>query len=133
MNLRYEINPDLAAAELAELRQKVGWEPRKNKMNQLLGCTYMTAACFDDHQLVGFVDVISDGVEDALIRSLVVHPDYQRKGIALALLQMALERIKADRIKTANVLFEPHLAPLYRRAGFKLVSGGIIDNEKLND
>ncbi len=130
MSLRYEINPNISASAIAILRKRVGWEAREDKISSILGCTYLTAACFDDHELVGFVDVLSDGVEDALIRSLVVHPAYQRRGIALSLLKMVVDRVKVDRIKTTNVLFEPNLAELYRKAGFRVVSGGLIDNEE---
>lgn len=130
MLLRYELNPDISAVLVASLRQRCGWEARQKKMEKIIGCTYLTAACFDDQKLIGFVDVLSDGVEDALIRGLVVDPDYRRRGIAVALLNMVVERTKADQIKTVNVLFdEPNLAGLYRKAGFRIVSGGLIDNE----
>jgi aralkylamine N-acetyltransferase len=128
--LRYELNPDISAELVASLRQRCGWEARQKKMEKIIGCTYLTAACFDDQKLIGFVDALSDGVEDALIRGLVVDPDYRRRGIAVALLNIVIERIKADQIKTVNVLFdEPNLADLYRKAGFRIVSGGLIDNE----
>ncbi len=129
MSLRYELNPEITAGEIAVLRRLVGWEARKKKMAEIIGCTYMFAACFDDDLLVGFVDVLSDGVEDALIRSLMVHPGYQRQGIALKLLEIATGNIKKGKIKTTNVLFEPELIDLYRKAGFKIVNGGLIDNE----
>ncbi|MBW6463813.1 MAG: GNAT family N-acetyltransferase [Firmicutes bacterium] len=130
MSLRYELNPGISAGEIASLRHQVGWESREKELAELVGCTYMTAACFEDDLLVGFVDVLSDGVEDALIRSLVVHPDYRRRGIALNLLKMVTERIKKSNIKTTNVLFEPELTDLYRKAGFRIVGGGLIDNER---
>lgn len=129
MLLRYDLNPDITAELVASLRQRCGWEARQKKMEKIIGCTYLTAACFDDQKLIGFVDVLSDGVDDALIRGLVVDPGYRRRGIAVALLSMVVERIKADQIKTVNVLFEPNLADLYRKAGFRIVSGGLIDNE----
>jgi len=127
--LRYELNPEVSAEMVASLRQRCGWEARQKKMEKIIGCTYLAAACFDDQKLIGFVDVLSDGVEDALIRGLIVDPDYRRRGIAVALLNMVVGRIRADQIKTVNVLFEPNLADLYQKAGFRIVSGGLIDNE----
>ncbi len=129
MSLRYVKNPEIEAKELAALRIAVGWDARQEKIEQLIGRTYMTVACLDSERLVGFVDVISDGVDDAFIRNLLVHPDYRRRGIALKLLKTVIEKVKNDRIKTINVLFEPELINLYSKAGFKLISGGIIDNE----
>ncbi len=129
MSLIFKIDPDISVKKVAELRRLVGWEEREKEISRVIGDTFMTAGCFEGEQLVGFVDVLSDKVEDALIRSLVVHPDYQRMGIALKLLEMVIERIKAEKIKTINVLFEPELEQLYRKAGFKIVSGGLIENE----
>lgn len=130
MRFRCIENPGLDAAAVATLRSEVGWDRRQDKLEKIIGRTYMTAACFDINRLVGFVDVISDGVDDAFVRNLLVHPDYRRRGIALKLLQIVIKRIKTDRIKTVNVLFEPELTELYRRAGFRIVNGGIIDNEE---
>lgn len=129
MQLRYVENPVLKAAEVARLRVAVGWDAREKQLEKIIGKTYSTAACYDNDTLVGFVDVISDGVDDAFIRNLVVHPDYQRYGIALELLKIIARRTKADRIKTVNVLFESELVDLYRKAGFRIVNGGMIDHE----
>ncbi len=130
MRLRYIENPELEAGAVAALRVEVGWEGREEKLERIIGSTYANAACYDGKRLIGYVDVISDGVDDAFIRNLVVHPKYHRKGIALNLLQIVIKRIQTDRIKTINVLFEPQLTELYRKAGFKIINGGIIDNEK---
>ncbi len=130
MNLQYIVNPELEAEAVAALRTEVGWDARKEALKKIIGCTYLTAACFDENRLVGIVDVISDGVDDAFIRNLVVDPQYQRKGIGLKLLKLILVQLKKDKIKTVNILFEPGLTGLYRKAGFRIVSGGIIDNEE---
>lgn len=130
MGLLYVENPELDAAVVAELRAKVGWDARKEQLEKILGRTYLAVACFDDNDLVGIIDVISDGIDDALIRNLVVHPEYQGKGIGHELLIKVLDRLKSNRIKTINVLFESELAEFYRKAGFRIVSGGIIDNEE---
>lgn len=129
MPLRYVENPELGAETIAALRVLVGWDARIKKLEKIVGCTYMTAACYDKNLLVGFVDVLSDGVDDALVRSLVVHPEYQRRGVGLELIRIVVERLKANQIKTINVLFETELTAFYNKAGFRIVSGGLIDNE----
>ena len=130
LSLCYLTNPALAIDALTALREAVGWDARKEKLELIAGRTYCTAACMDGDLLVGYVEVISDNVDDALIRNLMVHPDYQRRGIALELLKRAKQEVKAGGIKTINVLFEPELEKLYRKAGFRIILGGIIDNEK---
>ena len=121
--------PDLTPEAVAALRKAVGWDERVDKIRQYLGRLYYWAGCLDGDLLAGYVEVVSDGVDDGYIRNLIVHPSYRRRGIGLKLVQMAAARIEADGIKTANLLFEPELVPFYRKAGFTIVAGGVIDNE----
>jgi len=127
--LRYLVNPEVDVGELSKLRTAVGWDERRHKLEKIVGCTYLAVACYAGSRLVGFVDVLSDGVDDALIRGLMVDPEFQNQGIALELLNIVTATIRKDRIKTVNVLFEPELEPLYRKAGFRIVCGGLIDTE----
>ena len=131
MELRYEYSPHLKAEQVAELREKVNWESRVEKFKKKLGNTYFCVACFADDTLVGYVDVVSDGIDDAYIRDLVVHPEYQRRGIGSKLLDMIIKRVRSDRIKTLNVVFEPRLKEFYEKANFVIMAGGVIDNEAI--
>ncbi len=130
LKLNFKFNPALTPQKIANLRRAVGWQGREDKLRQVLSSNHFSVACFAEEQLVGYVEVLSDGVEDALIRNLIVCPSYQRKGIALKLLKMTTERLKAEKIKTINVLFEPQHEELYFKAGFRVVGGGLMDNEK---
>lgn len=129
MDLRFETNPVLKAEQIAGLRDAVGWDGRVVNYKRILGNTYFCVACFANDQLVGYVDVVSDGIDDAYIRDLVVHPDYQHRGIGSKLLAIVVGRIKSDGIKMANVVFEPDLGEFFKKAGFTIMAGGVIDNE----
>ena len=129
MKLRYEYSPHLKAQQVASLRESVDWDGRVEKYEKKLGNTYFCVACFSDDELVGYVDVVSDGVDDAYVRDLIVHPDYQRGGIGSKMLDMIKKRVRSDGIKMVNVIFEPNLKEFYRKADFVIKSGGLIDNE----
>jgi ribosomal protein S18 acetylase RimI-like enzyme len=129
MQLVFSEKPDVAPDAVAALRKAVGWDERLDKITRMQGRLYYWAGCLDGDKLVGYVEAISDQVDDAYIRNLMVHPDHQRRGIGLKLLEMLSARVKADGIKMVNVLFEPELASLYRQAGFAIILGGLIDNE----
>ncbi len=129
VDIRLVENPDLKAEDVAALRKAVGWEARVERVRKILENTYFHAGCFHKGRLVGYVDVVSDKIDDAYIRNLAVHPDHQGLGIGSELISMALRRVKNDGIKTANILFEPHLAEFYRKCGFTIMAGGVIDNE----
>jgi ribosomal protein S18 acetylase RimI-like enzyme len=92
MEFRYEYTPNLKAEQVASLRESVGWDARVGKFKKKLGNTYFCVACLKDDRLVGYLDVVSDGIDDAYIR-LVVHPDYQRRGVGLNLLNMVIKRV----------------------------------------
>ena len=89
MNHRYEYNLRLAAIQVGQLREAVGWDARVEKHQRILGNTYLCAACFHGDELVGYVDVVSDGVDDTHMRDLMVHPGYERQGIASNLIEAA--------------------------------------------
>jgi len=131
MDFRYEYTPNLTAEQVADLRESVGWDGRVEKFRKKLGHTYFCVACFKDDRLVGYLDVVSDGIDDAYIRDLVVHPEYQRRGIGLNMLHMAIKRVQIDGIKMIHVIFEPRLEKFYKRANFTILKAGQIDNEKL--
>lgn len=133
MQIELVEKPEIQAEELALLRKSVGWDGQVEQVIQTVGCSYFWAGCFAGGKLVGYVEVISDGIDDAYIRNLIVHREYQRRGIGLKLLGLATARIKADGIKMANVLFEPELAPFYRKAGFAIISGGLINYHEMDD
>ena len=130
MSLRYEYTPFLEAQQVADLRLSVGWDGRVEKYKKKLGRSYLCVACFDTSMLVGYADVVSDGVDDAYVRDVIVHPDYQHRSIGTKLLDMISKRIRSDGIKMVHVIFDPSLETFYRQANFTIMLSGIMDNEK---
>jgi len=130
MSLRFEYNPVLQAQQVADLRVNVGWDGRVEKYKKKLGKSYLCVACFDASMLVGYADVVSDGVDDAYVRDVIVHSDYQHRSIGTTLLDMISKRIRSDGIKMVHVIFDPSLETFYRQAKFTIMLSGIIDNEK---
>ena len=124
---RFELKPSLKPEEIGRLRVMIGWDEALDLYRQTLGSTYVWAGCFCGDELVGYVDVISDGVADAYIRDLMVHPAHQQLGIGSCLLTMVLEQIRRGGIRMANVVFDRGLAEFYRKAGFHLMAGGMLD------
>ena len=82
-------------------------------------------AAFDGKRLVGFVNVAWDGGMHAFILDTSVHADYQRRGIALRLLERAGEVARERGAVWLHVDFEPQLEVLYRRAGFGPTAAGL--------
>ncbi len=131
MKYQFVENIAIKPEDIAALRASVGWDQRLEKIKTAASGVYYRCGCFADGMLIGYIEAISDGVDDAYLRNLTVHPHHQGHGIASTLLTMAKERIREDGIKMVNLLFDPKLLPFYRKAGFKIVCGGLIDNEDI--
>ena len=129
MDLRYEYSPHLTPEQIADLRLSVGWDGRVEKYKRKVGNSYLWVTCFDNDALIGYADVVSDGVDDAYIRDVIVHPDYQHRGIGSTLLSMIATRIRSDGIKMVHVIFDPALEAFYKKAHFRIMCSGVIDNE----
>lgn len=81
---------------------------------------------FDGQVLIGFVNVAWDGGVHAFILDTCVHADYQRQGIALRLLERAVELARARGAHWLHVDFEPRLEAFYRKAGFGSTAAGLM-------
>ena len=81
---------------------------------------------FDGKTLVGFVNVAWDGGVHGFILDTSVHGDYQRRGIALKLLERASAVARERGAEWLHVDFEPRLEALYRRAGFEPTAAGLM-------
>lgn len=117
--LEYKTNPGASPESIAALRRSVGWGGMEAELRDPALRDYLQIACYDGDELVGFLDVVSNGVTDAYIQDVMVRPDYQGKGIGTELMNRAINRLKADHIYMVSVIYgEEELRPFYERFGF---------------
>jgi ribosomal protein S18 acetylase RimI-like enzyme len=88
---------------------------------------WVTARLLGGRSLVGFVKVAWDGGDHAFLLDTKVGSEYQRQGIATALVGHAVLHAKAAGYEWLHVDFEEHLAPFYFDAcGFRPTAAGVI-------
>lgn len=93
----------------------------KNASHFVLAYDEDTSPC----RLVGFARSMDDNIWNANIDCVIVRPDYQRKGIASAMLDKLLEQL--GHIQTLTVApNESENSPLYQKRGFILVEDGCL-------
>ncbi len=80
----------------------------------------------DGDTLIGFCNLAWDGGRHATIFDLNVHPDFRKQGLALKMLEMLKGVAKSNNVKFLHVDCSPHLEPLYKKAGFEMISAGLI-------
>lgn len=117
--IRYEFDAPVSPAALADLRQAVGW----NRMACDLADPRLRNAfhlcAWDGERLIGYAAVVSNGVTDAYIQDVMVHPECQGQGVGTQLMERVLARLKAEGIYMVSVIYgEEALRPFYEKFGF---------------
>ena len=117
--IRYEFDATVFPADIADLRQAVGWNRMERDLSDPRLTTTLQLCAFEENHLIGYAQVISNQVTDAYIQDVMVHPDYQRQGIGTQLMEKLLSRLEEDGIYMVSVIYgEEVLRPFYERFGF---------------
>jgi len=87
----------------------------------------------DQDGLVGFVNVIWDGLVHAWIQDEMVSSGSRHRGIGVGLIEVARDEAKSAGCEWLHVDFDDHLRPFYYDAvGFTPTNGGLINLTELN-
>lgn len=111
--------------EILELYSSVGWTAYTDHPDSLrrgFENTLMILGAYMENELLGILRAVGDGETIIFIQDILVHPDYQRRGIGTALLMEALSRYSHVRqIQLATDNTEKTKA-FYRSCGFRELS-----------
>jgi GNAT superfamily N-acetyltransferase len=77
-------------------------------------------------QLVGYVNVATDGGVHAFLLDTTVHPTHQRRGLGRQLVRAAAQHATDAGATWLHVDYEPHLHNFYRDCGFTPTTAGLI-------
>ena len=114
----YQFNEPVHSKAISDLREAVGRNRMDYAYENPLMASYCHIAVYQSDQLIGFVNCVSNGVTDAYIQDLMVHPDYQNKGVGTELMNRMIAYLKEKRIYMISVLYEENLKPFYEKFGF---------------
>ena len=119
-------------AEIYDLYESVGWIAYTKNPDRLwrafANSQYMTEKN-NQGEIVALIRGVTDQATVVLIQDLLVHPDYQRKGLGKKLMQRALAEIKSYGQLQIEVLTddEETTVSFYKSLGFRSVNdGGMI-------
>jgi len=88
------------------------------ELHRAASASYCTISAWQNGRLAGFGRVVSDGVLHGMIYDLIVHPDFQNRGIGSKILTLLLERCSKDRIKEVQLFCAEGKEVFYNRRGF---------------
>lgn len=115
----YHLNKQVDVEQLCELRRSVGWNRMETSLSDPELQRFLTVSAYEDDRLIGHVEVVSNGVTDAYIQDLMVHPDMQHRGIGTRLMNMAIIEIRKRNIYMISVIYgDKELQEYYEKFGF---------------
>lgn len=116
--------------ELEELCDAVGWSRRPlRKVKKALEHSFLVASMWqvrgNKKRLIGFARATSDHAFNATIWDVVVHPDFQGKGLGKALMKYVLKKLRSEEISNVTLFADPHVVDFYKSLGFMSDPEGI--------
>ena len=111
--------------ELERLLESVGWSRRPvRRVRRALDHSLITVGLWRHDprlpRLVGFARCTGDGVLDATIWDVAVHPLYQGSGLGKQLMDYILDALRELGTERATLFADPGVLPFYQRLGWEL-------------
>ena len=119
----FSIERDIDLYELEELCDAVGWSRRPmRKVRKAIQHSFLVVSMWQQRgatrRLIGFARATSDHAFNATIWDVVVHPEFQTKGLGKALMRYTIKKLRNEDISNITLFADPHVVNFYRRMGF---------------
>jgi len=130
MKLTESIKKDLNTEQIDSLMDSVGWTNHKGeeKWREILSKSSFVYSIHDGKKMVGFGRILEDGAM-CMFYDIVVHRDYQGKGIGKMIMNNLLDFIKDKKYISVSLFAWPEnkdfLLPFYKKFGFELFETGM--------
>ncbi len=119
----FSTDRDIDLYELEELCNAVGWSRRPlRKVKKAIQYSFLVVSMWqirgNQRRLIGFARATSDHAFNATLWDVVVHPDFQSKGLGKALMKFIIKKLRSDDISNITLFADPHVVDFYRNLGF---------------
>lgn len=109
--------------ELEELCDAVGWSRRPiRKVRKAIQNSFLVITMWEQKgnrkRLIGFSRATSDHAFNATIWDVVVHPDFQGKGLGRALMKQLIKKLRSEDISNVTLFADPDVVNFYKQLGF---------------
>lgn len=124
--IEIEINDKIMDHEVPNLRESVGWDRRDDDYPILFErCLFWGSLRKDDGELIAFGYVTGPGIEHGYLEDVIIHAEYQGKGIGKKLVKVLLQEAENHGISIITVTFQDKHKVFYEECGFISCSGGV--------
>nr|YP_009531141.1 putative acetyltransferase [Paulinella micropora]AXY63830.1 putative acetyltransferase [Paulinella micropora] len=116
---------DIDLIELEQLLESVGWTRRPVKLVRcaLEHSLFKVGIWRHDRRiprLLGFARCTGDGVIEATVWDVAVHPHYQGIGLGSALMKYVIDTLKVMGVERVNLFADPDVLNFYIQQGWEL-------------
>jgi GNAT superfamily N-acetyltransferase len=109
-------------AEFSRLFETTGWNRQyQASQDELMGAlsrSQWIVAVNDGSRLVGFGRVVTDGFIHAMIYDLIVHPEYQNRGLGTRILDALVQKCLDANIRDIQLFCARGQRAFYEKRGF---------------
>lgn len=125
-NIRFSLKKNIHPQEILLLYSSTNWldgEETVDSIERMFQNSYAVASAYDEKTgaLAGFFRALSDGIGDAYMVDLLVHPSYRKKGIGKALVQLLSSYLKEQGITWIVCIGVPGTENFYKECGGKVM------------
>ncbi len=121
---------DFDPYELEKLCHAVGWSRRPlRKVKKAIEHSFIVISMWEQRgtyrSLIGFSRATSDHAFNATIWDVVIHPEFQGKGLGKALMKQLIKELRRADISNITLFADSHVVDFYRELGFMSDPEGI--------
>lgn len=114
---------DIDLYELEELCDSVGWSRRPlRKVKKAIEHSFLVVSMWHvrgtQRRLIGFARATSDHAFNATLWDVVVHPEFQGKGLGKALMKYVIKKLRSEDISNITLFADPQVINFYQQLGF---------------
>ena len=119
-SIEFRATKQVAKQAVLELYRASGWSSadKPDQLHQGLTNSHSLVTAWDGGQLVGLANAISDGFLVVYYPHLVVHPNYQRRGIGREMMNRLWKKYSG--FHQHSVLADKDAVGFYQKCGFTL-------------
>jgi len=120
MAIEYRFTKNISKSKLQDLFLSNKWDSGNypDKLQTALKGSHSVISAWDGDKLVGLMNALSDGIMNVFFLYLVVHPDYQKKGVGQKIVELMLHKYK-DYARKMIISYDEALE-FFQKCGFEV-------------
>ncbi len=120
MAIKYRSVKNISKTKLQNLFLSNRWDSGNypEKLQKALKNSHHVVSAWDGDRLVGIMNALSDGVMNVFFLYIVIHPDYQKKGVGKKMVELMLHKYNSYARKM--ILAYDEALDFFQKCGFEV-------------